>query len=31
MLVIERMTRAQLYFRLDLNLPTLQRCHVDSS
>ena len=31
MLVIERMTRAQLYFRLDLGIPTLQRCYVDSS
>ena len=31
MLVIERMTSAQLYSRLDLSLPTLQRCYVDSS
>ncbi len=31
MLVIERMTTAQLYSRLDLILPTLQRCYVDSS
>jgi DNA-directed RNA polymerase subunit RPC12/RpoP len=31
LLVIERMTSAQIYFRLDLSLPTLQRCHVDSS
>jgi hypothetical protein len=31
MLVIERMTSAQLYFRLDLSLLTLQRCYVDSS
>ena len=31
MLLIERMTSAQLYFRLDPNLPTLPRCYVDSS
>ena len=31
MLVIARMTSAQLYFRLDPSLPTLQRCHFDSS
>jgi len=31
MLVIERMTSAQLYFRLDLSLPTLPRCYLDSS
>ncbi len=31
MLVIERMTSAQLYSRLDLILSTLQRCYVDSS
>jgi hypothetical protein len=31
MLVIERFTSAQLYFRPDLNLPTPQRCCVDSS
>ena len=31
MLVIERMTSAQLYSRLDLSLPALQRCYVDSS
>jgi hypothetical protein len=31
MLVIERFTSAQLYFRPHLNLPTPQRCCVDSS
>ena len=31
MLVIARMTSAQLYSRFDLSLPTLQRCYVDSS
>ena len=31
MLVIERITSAQLYFRPDLNLATPQRCSVDSS
>lgn len=31
MLVIERFTSAQLYFRPDLSLPTPQRCCVDSS
>jgi Putative transposase len=31
MLVIERITSAQLYFRPDLSLPTPQRCCVDSS
>jgi len=31
MLIIERMTSAQLYSRLDLSLPTLRRCYVDSS
>ena len=31
MLVIERITSAQLYFRTDLNFPTPQRCSVDSS
>jgi hypothetical protein len=31
MLVIERITSAQLYFRSDLSLPTPQRCSVDSS
>jgi DNA-directed RNA polymerase subunit RPC12/RpoP len=31
MLVIERITSAQLYFRPDLNPPTPQRCSVDSS
>ena len=31
MLVIERFTRAQLYFRPDLSLATPQRCCVDSS
>jgi DNA-directed RNA polymerase subunit RPC12/RpoP len=31
MLVIERMTSAQLYSRFDLSLPTLQRCYLDSS
>jgi hypothetical protein len=31
MLVIERITSAQLYFRPGLNPPTPQRCSVDSS
>ena len=31
MLVVERMTCAQLYFRPDPNLATPQRCSVDSS
>jgi hypothetical protein len=31
MLVIERITSAQLYFRQDMNLPAPQRCSVDSS
>ena len=31
MLVIERITCAQLYFRPDLSIPTPQRCSVDSS
>jgi hypothetical protein len=31
MLVIERITSAQLYFRPDMNLPAPQRCSVDSS
>jgi hypothetical protein len=31
MLVIERITSAQLYFRSDLSLPTPQRCSVDNS
>jgi DNA-directed RNA polymerase subunit RPC12/RpoP len=31
MLVIERITSAQLYFRPDPNLATPQRCSVDSS
>jgi hypothetical protein len=31
MLVIERITSAQLYFRPDVNHPTPQRCSVDSS
>ena len=31
MLVIERITSAQLYFRTDLSLPIPQRCCVDSS
>jgi hypothetical protein len=31
MLVIERITSAQLYFRPDLNPPTPHRCSVDSS
>ena len=31
MLVIERFTSAQLYFRPDLGIATLQRCSVDSS
>jgi hypothetical protein len=31
MLVIERFTRAQLYFQSDLCLATPQRCIVDSS
>lgn len=31
MLVIERFTSAQLYFRPDLGLPTPRRCSVDSS
>jgi DNA-directed RNA polymerase subunit RPC12/RpoP len=31
MLIIERTTSAQLYSRLDLGIPTLWRCYVDSS
>ena len=31
MLVVERLSSAQLYFRPDLRLPTPQRCSVDSS
>jgi hypothetical protein len=31
MLVVERITSAQLYFRPDMTLPTPQRCSVDSS
>ena len=31
MLVIERLTSAQLYFRPDLSIPTPQRCTIDSS
>jgi hypothetical protein len=31
MLVVERLSSAQLYFRPDLKLPTPQRCSVDSS
>jgi len=31
MLVLERITSAQLYFRPDLSIPTPQRCTIDSS
>jgi hypothetical protein len=31
MLVVERISSAQLYFRPDMTLPAPQRCSVDSS